>query len=373
MVRPGSSSRGRVRWAGRRAVSALALGALAACAPTRSFVVVGYYPGNATAVTNYQVGELTHLIYSFGHLQGAELVLDSVAARTTIPALVALKARHPGLKVLLSLGGWGGCGPCSEVFASDSGRRAFARSVRRLGDALGTDGIDLDWEYPVIPGYPGHRHDPADRASFTALVAALREALGPDREITFAAGGFTEYLRAAVDWPRVMPLVDRVHLMSYDLVHGFSTRTGHHTPLYSTPSQVESVDHAVRLLDSLGVPRQKVVIGAAFYARVFGDVDSLDGGRYRPGRFVRGVSWRDLPRGLGPGFVAAWDSVAAAPWAYDSAAREYATYDDPRSVRAKTRYALDRGLGGIMFWQLLDDAPSGGLLDAITRERRGDR
>ncbi|MBP6670331.1 MAG: hypothetical protein KA180_12845 [Gemmatimonadales bacterium] len=362
-----------MRSAGRRRLAALALGALLACAPARPFVVVGYYPGDASAVHAYPVGDLTHLIYSFGHLQGAALAIDSVAARTTIPALVALKRRHPDLKVLLSLGGWGGCGPCSEVFATDSGRRAFARSVGRLGDSLGTDGIDLDWEYPAIPGFPGHRHDPADREHFTALVAALREALGPRGEITFAAGGFTEYLQASVDWARVMPLVDRVHLMSYDLVHGVSTRTGHHTPLYSTPAQVESVDHAVRLLDSLGVPRRKVVIGAAFYARVFGEVDSVDGGRYRPGRFVRGVSWRNLGQGLGPGFVRQWDSVAAAPWAYDAAAREYATYDDPRSVGLKTRYALDHGLGGIMFWQLLDDLPAGGLLEAITRERRGPR
>ncbi len=357
--------------AGRPRLAALALGALLACAPAQPFVVVGYYPGDAGAVDAYPVGDLTHLIYSFGHLRGAELALDSVAARTTVPALVGLKRRHPKLKILLSLGGWGGCGPCSEVFATDSGRRVFARSVRRLGDSLGTDGIDLDWEYPAIPGFPGHRHDPADREHFTALVIALREALGPGREITFAAGGFTEYLQTSVDWARVMPLVDRVHLMSYDLVHGFSTRTGHHAPLFSTPAQVESVDHAVRLLDSLGVPRRQVVIGAAFYARVFGEVDTVDGGRYRPGRFVRGVSWRDMARGLGPGFVAGWDSVAAAPWAYDAAAREYATYDDPRSVRRKTRYAIERGLGGIMFWQLLDDLPAGGLLEAMTRERRG--
>lgn len=359
-----------MRWAGSRPHAALAAALLlAACGGTpRQLAVIAYYPGDSAAFRPYHVAGLTHIIYSFGHIQEGELVLAPDAARRAIPALVALKREQPGLRVLLSLGGWGGCGPCSEAFASDSGRRRFAQSVRRLSDALGTDGIDLDWEYPAIPGYPGHRYTPEDRDHFTALVAALRQALGPRREITFAAGGFTDYLLQSVDWRRVMPLVTRVHLMSYDLVHGYSTTTGHHTPLYSTPGQVESVDHAIHLLDSLGVPRRQVAIGAAFYARIFAGVDSVDGGRYRPGRFARGVSWRGLDAALQAGFVRYWDPVAMAPWAYDAATGEYATYDDTLSVRRKTRYARREGLGGIMFWQLLDDQPSGGLLDAILDE-----
>jgi hypothetical protein len=45
------------------------------------------------------------------------------------------------LKVLLSLGGWGGCGPCSEVFSTKNGRAEFARSVKQLLDGTHTDGL----------------------------------------------------------------------------------------------------------------------------------------------------------------------------------------------------------------------------------------
>jgi chitinase len=38
-------------------------------------------------------------------------------------------------------------------------------------------------------------------------------------------------------------------------------------------------------------------------------------------------------------------------------------------VRLKTRYALDKGLGGIMFWQLEGDAEKDGLVDAIFKEK----
>jgi chitinase len=345
---------------------------MTACAAGHTpFAVVGYYDGDAAGIAPHHVGALTHLIFAFGHLDGDTLRLSPEAETVTLPALVALKGRVPGLKVLLSLGGWGGCEHCSEVFARDTARRAFARSVRDLTRRLGTDGIDLDWEYPVVPGVPGHRYGPEDRASFTALVRELRAALGKQPEITFAAGGFTAYLEQSIDWKRVMPYVDRVHLMTYDLVHGYSTATGHHTPLYSTPWQVESVDHAVRLLDSLGVPRRKIAVGAAFYARVFDGVDSIMQGRYRPGRFRRGIAWRDVADEVnaGRGFAEYWDSTAAAPWAYNAGTGEYVTLDDTVSVRLKTEYAARLGLAGIAFWQLGDDRPDASLLQAIARAR----
>lgn len=95
-------------------------------------------------------------------------------------------------------------------------------------------------------------------------MQVLRAALGPGYELSFAAGGFREYLRNSVEWAAVMPLVDRVNLMSYNLVNGYSTTTGHHTPLYATPQQRASVNEGVRYLDSVGVvPGKVVVIGAA--------------------------------------------------------------------------------------------------------------
>ncbi len=116
------------------------------------------------------------------------------------------------------------------------------------------DGIDLDWEYPAIEGYPGHPYKPEDKSNFTELVKALRDELGPKMEISFAAGGFTKFLRESVEWDKVMPLLNRVNLMTYDLINGYSPVTGHHTGLYSTDTQTESTDHAVNYLDSIGVP-----------------------------------------------------------------------------------------------------------------------
>ena len=155
--------------------------------------------------------------------------------------------------------------------------------------------------------------------------------------------------------------------MTYDLVNGYAQSTGHHTPLYSTPQQVESTDHAVRWLDSAGVPLSKIAIGMAFYARVFQGADSINNGLYRPCHFLRGVSYKDQAAFFSPdsGWVYHWDPVAQAPYMYNARQQLFASFDDSVSIRLKTEYALHKHLGGVMFWQLTEDRFNGGLLDTI--------
>jgi len=135
-----------------------------------------------------------------------------------------------------------------RCFSTEEGRKSFATSVKSLTDYFGSDGIDLDWEYPSIEGFPGHKFMAEDKENFTSLVKTLRNVLGKKSTITFAAGGFQKFIDNAVNWDAVMPVVNYVNLMTYDLVSGFSTVTGHHTALYSTPSQKESTDNCVQSL-----------------------------------------------------------------------------------------------------------------------------
>src|SRR6266487_4480003 len=103
--------------------------------------VIAYYAGDAKTVDEYPIEKLTHIIFSFCHLKGNKLTVDGKEDEETIRHLVSLKKRNPSLKVILSLGGWGGCKTCSEVFSTDTGRKEFARSVKDLCEEYETDGV----------------------------------------------------------------------------------------------------------------------------------------------------------------------------------------------------------------------------------------
>jgi chitinase len=271
--------------------------------------------------------------------------------------------------VALAFGGWGGCRTCSNLFAIPANRTAFAQSVLGILQKYNLDGIDIDWEYPAIDEGPaGHAYSPSDKQTFTALLKAVREVLGNRYELSFAAGVFPEYLYNSIEWENVMPLVDRVHLMSYDMVNRKSAFTGHHTALYSTPFQSISIDNTIRFLDSLGISRNKVVIGAAFYARTYIVADTNNHGLYQPAVFDGFAVYKSYQRRFarGNGFTYYWDDTAKVPYCFNPKQKLFATFDNERSVSSKTNYAIGKKLNGLLIWELRQDDGQQRLLNAIT-------
>jgi chitinase len=337
-----------------------------------NFTIIAYYAAGPEGVDSIPAEKLTHIIFSFCHLKGNKLVVDNARDSLTLWKLVGLKQKNTQLKVIVSLGGWGGCPTCADVFATAEGRKEFSESVLTLSQHFRSDGIDLDWEYPTIEGYPGHKFGREDKKNFTALAQQLRKTLGDRYEISFAAGGFQKFLDESVEWTEVMKEMDRVNVMSYDLINGYSTTTGHHTALYSTAYQKESTDNAVQYLIKKGIPRDKIVIGAAFYARVWENVPAKNNGVNESGKFKTSIDFRKFPESLSKdkGFRFYWDDKAKAPYAYNATEKLFATFDDQKSLEYKTKYVIDQKLDGIMFWELSHDIGKGGLVDTIYKFKK---
>lgn len=335
----------------------------------KSYKVIAYYTGNGETIKQYPLGKLTHIICSFLKLQNDTLTFRNEEQQKSLQQLVELKKQYPHLKIMVSIGGWGGCSPCSELFASAEHRNNFAKSTVALFKQYNIDGLDLDWEYPAIEGYPGHRWDKTDKNNFTELVKALRTEMGNSFLLSFAAGGFVKYLAESIDWNNVMPSVDFVNLMTYDLVNGYSPVTGHHTLLYDYRPEQESTRKCVEWLLNKNVAAGKLIVGAAFYARVWGNVDSANNGLYGSGKFLRSIKYRDFATYFrdSADFKYYWDDKAKAPYQYSPSKKLFATFDDKNSIEEKAKFVRQKKLGGIMFWELSEDEPQDGLVDAINK------
>ena len=122
--------------------------------------------------------------------------------------------------------------------------------------------------------------------------------------LAVALGGDPWHIRN-LDVKAIGALCDQVNLMTYDLqAEGVAS---HHTPLYgASESYPQSVDLAVRSYVEAGLPRSKIMIGAAFYGRSFTLKTLLDSGHTltepATNRPVLVADWRALapclPAGL---------------------------------------------------------------------------
>jgi chitinase len=329
--------------------------------------IIAYYAGNAGQINAYPISRLSHIIFSFCHLKDNKLSVDNSTDSLTIHALVGLKKKNPSLKILLSLGGWGGCRNCSVVFSTVTGRADFVESVMALTDYFHTDGIDLDWEFPSVAAYPDHHYMPEDKVNFNLLIRALRTRLGKAKEISVVCAGFDPYLEKSLDLPALAPYVNRINLMTYDLIGSQAQYSGHQSSLYSTSWQSASADRAVRYLDSLKIPKEKIAIGVAFYARQYQVLENRDHGLNQPAQFKKFVTMRQVRKHYTDvqGYTTYWDPEAAAAYKFNNRNNIFLTYDDERSIAAKCAYVKEMGLNGIFFWQLRLDKPHDGLLDVM--------
>ena len=109
------------------------------------------------------------------------------------------------------------------------------------------------------------------------------------------------------------------------------------------------------------------MLGLPFYGRRFEGVDPKHDGLHRPyARYGGDHSYAELVQSFvgRDGFERRWDARARAPFLWNGATGTFISYEDPESIRAKMDYAQEKGLGGVMFWELSQDR-DGELLDTI--------
>lgn len=333
----------------------------------KDFKIIGYYHGNLADVDKYEYDKLTHIICCFTYLKGNTIGFKDTNDEKVLIRLAQKRQEYKHLKVLVAFGGWGGCETCSPVFSTDSNRRTFARSVKKLIEQYQLDGFDVDWESPVIGGFKNHPSSADDKQHFTELIKALRVELPSPLLLCFDANTFPEFVHQSIDWQTVSENVDFINLMTYGLPNDKPKHTGHHTALFSSPYQKESIHSGIQLLDSLKVPREKLIIGAGFYGFIVQNVDSVNNGLGRQGNNTKAITYSEILKQCTPenGYRELWDSVAQAPYLYSPKKRCFVTYENRLSCTLKTEFALRNTLGGIMFWKINGDVDKNGLLDTI--------
>ena len=139
---------------------------------------------------------------------------------------------------------------------------------------------------------------------------------------------------------------------------------------WTTDPHPHSTEKIIDYLIDLGLNPGQLVIGAAFYGRAWKGVSPDYNGLYQlsSGTHKGWFAYKNIREQIetDSSYQRYWDDKAKAAYFYNKIDSIMISYDDTVSVRLKMEYATEKGLGGLMFWQLGSDTKDGeGLLDAI--------
>ena len=232
-----------------------------------------------------------------------------------------------GVKVLISIGGGAASGDkvlLDRYFdlLTDAKRSNFVASIDQYIVDHDFDGLDVDIEGPSI------------NQDYGAFIRDLAQALKPRGKLLTVA--LSKGYGGSKVPDSVFEPLDFVNIMAYD-------GAGYWSP--NSPGQHSSFEFATNNVAywlGRGLPKSKAVLGVPFYGYGFGDA-------FRK----RDYSYKDIVAKY-PG-AESQDQVGSTIW-----------YNGIPTIKAKTRYVVDQGLGGVMIWSLDYDVPGErSLLSAI--------
>jgi chitinase len=381
--------------------------------------------------TSGQAAKLTHINYAFGNVNpegkcflaqvpgegdpwadyvrpvSAAQSVDGVGDNWEQPLagsfneLKELKAKHPGLKVMISLGGWSWSTHFSDAVLTAEKRKALVSSCVDLyikgnlpvdgtrggdGAAAGVfDGIDIDWEWPGSSGDDDTVFRPEDKKNFTALVREFRTQLDAyAKTLPRDANGKRKHYELSAYVPtapakidagfevrKIMRDFDFVNLQGYDFHVSGERTTNQQSALYAKNDF--SVHQTVTDWLKRGAPAHKLVMGMPFYGQgwtgVSGGGDGLNQPATGPAPATFAAGYEDykaLKKLVESGtYKVHRDRSGGSAWIFDG--NSLWTYDDPKVLRTKTEYIRENGLGGAMFWSLDGDTSDGELMRTVDR------
>ncbi|MCX6216459.1 glycoside hydrolase family 18 protein [Spirosoma sp.] len=351
---------------------------LAQTTKSHPYVVIGYVTGNGWTKDQIEAQKLTHINYAFGVPdEKGEIAPLTAKDGENLAKLTSLRASNKDLKILLSIGGWGGCKYFSDAALDDGSRQKFTNSAVAILKKHQLDGIDIDWEYPDQIG-AGNIYRPADKQNFTLFLKSLRDGLDKQGKLdkrtgknhyllTAATGGDTAFVNHT-ELGQAQKYLDYVNIMTYDLYHGNDKVTGHHSPLFqsakgdhSRNSSADAVDGHIRA----GVPASKIVLGLPFYGRGWSETRDQDNGLFQPstGKHYF-ISYDELMAKYisKNGYTRYWDYDAKAPYLWNPDSRTFISYADPESFIYKVEYVKSKKLAGVMFWEYIYDLQQKSIL-----------
>ena len=151
---------------------------------------------NTFRPSDNDASQWTHINFAFADLSASGEIKPSAQEDVDLYSQTTdLKKKNSDLKVYIAVGGFGldAAKKFSKMTSSESSRSDFIDAAKEFMDKHNFDGIDIDWEYPVVRG--GSK---SDTDNLNKLVKGMKDKFGDDKGISItvpaAQRGFLSFL-----------------------------------------------------------------------------------------------------------------------------------------------------------------------------------
>jgi chitinase len=323
--------------------------------------LMGYYPNwshySGFTAEKIPFDYLTHLLYAFYITDNAGNLANSDPLDGPNFKEVVRLGHEKNVKILLSIGGASQSEGFKAVVASPAARANFIKNALKLANELNIDGIDLDWEFPA-------EGDGDNQLKFHREIRAALDK--QPRKILFTAAV------AATDWfgkwsqDESFHLLDYLNVMSYDYM-------GTWEKAVIPNSGMDLSKESLAYYEKRGIPRSKLVMGAAFYGKSFDAGTAMGSGFEGKGSGNDGIwQWKDLlVQFKSVPYKIRWDEKTQTEYAVGN--EEIIVFNGIPSQRVRGDFIRNSDYAGVMLWDLNGDVPDtkSSLLVALYRGLRG--
>lgn len=312
--------------------------------------VVGYYCDWFTNTVDWS--KYTVLNYAFVEPNPDGTIKAPVVPITVLTNMVT-QAHANGVKALVSVGGWTWSTNFPTIAKTDASRKKFASECQRYITTYNLDGIDIDWEYP---GYADHGGTAADKVNNTLLFQEIRKAIGTSKLLTSCYGIAPDRM-SNIEWSKLVPIIDMFNLMSYDCFGSWDPIANHNSPLYAPSQGHASLNLSAAfkaVVNTYGVPSNKVNIGVAFYGRsLLGATALFSSHSGADAAWNDGSPLYHMVMAQKGSFTEKWDDVAKVPYLLGN--NKFVSYDNELSINLKGKFAAANNACGAIVWEISGD------------------
>ncbi len=306
--------------------------------------IVGYYPNWVyIPLRQIEFGNLTHIIQAFASVNSN----GSISVPSGIPNSVLIQSAHSvNKKVLICVGGAGNTSGFSTIVTDSALTANFINNITNFITQNKYDGVDIDWEFPTI----------RQGAQLVTLIKNLRQKFNSiDSSLIISmAIPASPSTGQGFQYSAMINYIDWYAIMNYDFYGSWSSVAGFNAPLYQSiadPLNAGAGASSVQYMISKNIPKDKLLFGIPFYGKEFNAA-----GLYLPQKGETDLLYSDVADSLSNNnWIYYWDNTSEVPYLINNSSTGFITYDDTASIRIKTQYAVDQGLGGVMIWALGQD------------------